>query len=328
MILTSLVCFVLTGMFAGAETGSYLINRIRLKYRTLHRQRSAQVLSQVLKDPHLFVFTVLTGQNICVYLLSKLVTDQYIDAGIGSGGTRFVAGIIPWNAEMVATLTLMFPLFIFGEVLPKNLFRKRANSLMYRMADILRFFSVLLYPFTLALRELFNLLTRGHMTGTEQELHALSPEGLKEYFSDSTREGVLSPEQNRMLERVISMHRIPVRQLMKPLRQLPKLPEDSCLADFRELVGQQKTTCVVLMKNHRITGLVSLYAVAQRSLEDNDKIQPYAEKVLEVKENQNLKAVFYRLRRHPRHMAVVVNPYKYPVGFIHMKDIARYIAAV
>jgi len=326
-ILFALICFALSGLFSGSETGSYLINRIRLRFRVLNRKHSARVLAKVLHDPHLFIFTVLIGQNICTYLLSKLVTDQYIYAGINANGTRFVLGFIPWNAEMAATLTLMFPLFIFAEVMPKNLFRKKADTLMYRIADLLRFFSLLFYPATVALRQLFRLLTRGRMAGAERELHSLSPEGLKEYFSDSAKEGVLSTDQNRMLEHVVSMHRVPVRQLMKPIKQLPKLPEDAVLADFRRLVGRRGTAYVALTGHHRITGLVSLFTLAQRTLEDSEKLKPYAESVLEVRESQNLKSAFYRLRRNPRHMAVVVNTHKHPVGFIHLEDIARFIAA-
>jgi CBS domain containing-hemolysin-like protein len=197
---------------------------------------------------------------------------------------------------------------------------------MYRIADLLRFFSLLFYPATVALRQLFRLLTRGRMAGAERELHSLSPEGLKEYFSDSAKEGVLSTDQNRMLEHVVSMHRVPVRQLMKPIKQLPKLPEDAVLADFRRLVGRRGTAYVALTGHHRITGLVSLFTLAQRTLEDSEKLKPYAESVLEVRESQNLKSAFYRLRRNPRHMAVVVNTHKHPVGFIHLEDIARFIA--
>jgi len=74
----------------------------------------AEELSRLLRSPHIFVFTVLIGNNIAIYLLSKEVTDLYLDGGM-AGQTLF--GFIPWNAEMAATLTLVFPLFIFGTCL-------------------------------------------------------------------------------------------------------------------------------------------------------------------------------------------------------------------
>ena len=48
--------------------------------------------------------------------------------------------------------------------------------------------------------------------------------------------------------------------------------------------------------------------------------------VLRIEEGRNLKSAFYRLRRNPRHRAVVVDAHKHPVGFVELEDIARYIA--
>ncbi|RKX40097.1 MAG: hypothetical protein DRP64_13210, partial [Verrucomicrobia bacterium] len=122
--------FLFSALFSGVETGSYMINRIRLRHREWERRPSAIVLSRLLRNPHIFVFTVLIGNNIALYLLSMEVTGLYLGGGPGAGGV--LLGFIPWNAEMAATLTLMFPLFIFAEVGPKNLFRKKADVLMYR----------------------------------------------------------------------------------------------------------------------------------------------------------------------------------------------------
>ena len=158
--ITILACFVFTGIYAGAETGGYMINRIRLSRRIQRRRHSARVLAWVLRDSHIFVFTVLCGQNVAVYILTTTVTGLYIASGVAAHGGGRLFGIVPWNAEMAATITLMFPLFLFTEIGPKNLFRKKADQLMYRLAGLLRISVLFFYPFTFALKHLFHLLTR------------------------------------------------------------------------------------------------------------------------------------------------------------------------
>ncbi|HEY5654139.1 MAG TPA: CNNM domain-containing protein, partial [Pontiella sp.] len=128
--------FMFSAMFSGVETGSYTINRIRLRHRVREGQRSALALSKVLEYPYIFIYTVLIGNNIAVFVVSKEVTDLYLNAGLQAGG--FALGFIPWNAEVAATLTLMFPLFLLAEVGPKNLFHKKADVLMYRLAGFMR----------------------------------------------------------------------------------------------------------------------------------------------------------------------------------------------
>lgn len=323
-VLAILIGFLFSALFSGVETGSYMINRIRLRQRRLERRPSALILSRLLAEPLSFVFTVLIGNNVAVYLLSKTVTDQYLASGLDASGA--LLGFIPWNAEVAATLTLMFPLFIFAEVGPKNLFRKKADTLMYRLAGMMRLLVLLCYPLTWPLKQLFRLLTHGMEAEPGSEIHRLSSDGLKEYFSAGAKEGLISPDQSRMMDNATSMHSTPVRSLMTPLKQIPRLPETATVADFKRLCARHQSADALLMDRHHVVGLVSLFSIINRKLADDQPLRPCAEDVLEIQENRNLKSAFYRLRRNPRHSAVVVDARKHPVGFIRLEEIARYIA--
>jgi putative hemolysin len=323
-ILVILFGFLFSALFSGVETGSYMINRLRLKQRVRERKVSALVLNKLLENQHIFIFTVLMGNNLAVFLLSIEVTDLYMQQGLDSG--RFLLGFIPWNAETAATLTLMFPLFLFAEVGPKNLFRTKADSLMYRVAKLMRLLVWIFYPLTWPLKQIFRLLTHGMDKNPGRDLHRLSPDALKEYFSTGEKEGVISSDQTRMMDNVTSMHSVPVRMLMTPLRKVPVLQDHANVADFKRLIARRETTHAVLMHKHTVVGLVSMYSIIHRKLGDDELLRPYAEDVLKVQENRSLKSAFYRLRRNPRHSAVVVDVRNHPVGFVRLEDVARYIA--
>lgn len=317
-------CFMFSALFSGVETGSYTINRIRLHRRKRERRRSAEWLSAILHYPYIFMYTVLIGNNIAAFLLSKEVTDLYLDGGMEAGALLF--GFIPWNAEMAATLTLMFPLFLFGEVGPKNLFRKKADVLMYRLAGFLRVLVVLFLPITLPLKYLFKALTHGGGRSAERAMLSLSPDALREYFTVGEQEGFISSDLNRMVDNVTTMYQVPVRMLMTPLKKMPQLPDTATVADLKELLSHRDTLHVVLMHRHTVVGIVSMFTVINRKLDDAEPLKPYADEVLKLEETRNLKSAFYRLRRNPRHSAVVHDALNHPVGFIRLEDIARYIA--
>ena len=316
--------FLFSALFSGVETGSYMINRIRLRHREQKRRRSAVILARLLRRSHIFIFTVLIGNNIAIYLLSREVTGLYLAGGRFEG--KILLGFIPWNAEMAATLTLMFPLFILAEVGPKNLFRVKADRLMYRLAGPMRFVVWIFYPFTWLLDRLFSLLTRGINEEPGRELHRLSPDGLKEYFSVGAREGLISSHQSMMMDNATSMHSVRVRTLMAPLKRIPRLAAGATVADFKRLAARRNTPFALLIRRHAVVGMISMFAIAARRLGDDEVLDPYVDKVLVIRENRNLKSAFYRLRRNPRHSAVVVDVRKHPVGFIQLEDIARYIA--
>lgn len=327
MTLSALLIIVLgfsfSALFSGVETGSYMINRIRLKQRERERKSSALVLTRLLENNHIFIFTVLIGNNLAVYLLSMEVTDLFLSSGMDSG--RMLLGFLPWNAETAATLTLMFPLFLFAEVGPKNLFRKKADVLMYRFAGLMSLLVGFFYPFTWPLKQIFRMATHGRLKDPGHELHRLSPDALKEYFSTSEKEGVISSDQSRMVDNATTMHRIPVRMLMTPFKKVPVLPDDATVGDFKKLVARRRTPDAVLMHRHLAVGMVSMFSIVNRNLSDDALLKPYADDLLKLQENRNLKSAFYRLRRNPRHSAVVVDARNNPLGFIRLEDVARYI---
>ena len=84
-----------------------------------------------------------------IYLLSKQVTEMYLSSGFSADVSGF------WNAENMATLTLMLPLFFFGELFPKNLFRLHADQLMYRCSEVIRIIQWVFIPFTYSLKGIF-----------------------------------------------------------------------------------------------------------------------------------------------------------------------------
>ena len=85
-----LLGFLFSALFSGIETGSYKINRIRLRRRERDRQPAALALARLLRRPYLFIYTVLIGNNIANYVLSKQVTDLYLLALAVRRGGRFV----------------------------------------------------------------------------------------------------------------------------------------------------------------------------------------------------------------------------------------------
>ena len=324
MLIVLLLGFLFSALFSGAETGIYSINRIRLRMGERKRDPAALRLTRLLRNPHRLIFTVLIGNNIAVYFLSKATTDLFLASGMQTD--RLLLGFFPWNAEMAATLTLTLPLFIFGEVAPKNFFRTQADRFMYRLARPLRLLDILFLPFTWPLQRIFQLLVRGHDESLGFELHRLSPEGLKDYFSAGAKEGIISSEQSRMVDRVSNLHQLSVRTLMTPLRQMPTLPPSASVADFRKLCAQRKTSEALLIEKHTVLGLVSIFSLIPRKLADDAPIRPYARDVLRLRDTRTLKSAFYRLRRSPRHLAIIVDARDHPIGLLRLEDIARYIS--
>ena len=109
---------VLAAFFAGSETGAYVLNRLRLRYRASAGVRRAALLQGLLEDMPGFVTALLIWTNLSVYLVSAACTSLFERAGTAA------------HAELAATLAAAPVLFVFSELAPKELYRRRAEGLM------------------------------------------------------------------------------------------------------------------------------------------------------------------------------------------------------
>lgn len=317
---------LLAGLYGGCETGGYLLNRIRLRYRVRSENRAAHRLQTVLSDAYLFIFTVLIGHNLAVYLVSRNVTRLYLEAGL-SDHAESVWGFLPWNAETAATLTLMLPLFIFAEIIPKNLFRRRADTLMYSSAGLLQFSWKIFRPLTAFLKMLFNLFTGGKGNSEALNGFSLSLQGLREYFSEETRRESLSAYQHSMISNLVAMHRIPVRQVMQPAVSVAAVPYHATIEAAREMMRERKVEQLAVYRGsvRNIVGVINLFDLIDSSLNPADSISSRQHKIVRLSAELPLTRAFRRLRQTPSVPVAVTDRTLRTVGLLHLRDIARYI---
>jgi CBS domain containing-hemolysin-like protein len=327
-LLVILFFILLAGLYGGYETGGYLLNRIRLRSRARRADPAARRLQRVLSDAYLFIFTVLIGHNIAVYLVSRGVTQLYLKGGL-SGHAEAVWGFIPWNAETAATLTLMLPLFLFAEIVPKNLFRRRADTLMYRLSGPLLLSWLILRPLTAALRMLFNLLTGGRGRSEALNGFSLSLQGLREYFSEETRRAALSDYQHNMIGNLVAMHRVPARQIMQPVEAVPGIPLDSTVGQALDLIRIYNVEQLAVYQGsiHNMVGVINLFDLMEPSLNPSDGIKPLLHQLRRLFAEMPLTDVFRQLRQESAAPVAVTDRTSRTVGLLHLRDVARYIVS-
>jgi len=320
------LAFAFVVLFSGIETGGYLLNRVRLRSRVRLGDRTARRLQYSLHDAHRFIFTVLIGHNIANYIISREVTLLYSGGGLQARG-ELLLKIIPWNAETAATLTLMLPLFLFGELIPKNIFRHHAETLMYRFSALLRLVQWVLSPATAFLKALFNLLTGGRGRREEQAGFSLSLQGFREYFAEDTRRAALSAHQHGMIDNLVAMHRIFARQVMQPAAGMAQASEKASVRQVLDLMRARNVDQVAVYHGpaRMVTGFINLFDLMDPALSSDDPIKPLLHKTIRVTADVPLTRAFRLLRKRGEQTAVVVDRSVRIVGLLHIRDIARYI---
>lgn len=121
-----IACMALSALLSGMETGLYVLNKIRLDLRAEAGSRRARILRDLLSNPGDLLATLLVGNNIANYGATFAVSAMYLLSGAGGGKAEFYT---------LATVTPL--LFVMCESIPKSVFQRLAETLVYRLAVLL-----------------------------------------------------------------------------------------------------------------------------------------------------------------------------------------------
>lgn len=322
MIAVLLILVFLSALFSGCETASYAISSVRLLYRATEGSRAARLLSSLMAGARRFVFAMLLYNNLVLYLVSGLVTNWFVGLQQSRGS---LSGWLA-NPEVAATLVLTLPMFLFAELLPKELFRRNAEHFLFRLPDFLTGCCRLAAPFTWLLDRLFALLIR-RSPAVPAGAAALSAERLRLYFAEGLREGALSAHQGSMLEKTLSMRRIPLSRLMTPVSRLPAVSEDDRAPRIRAALRGSDTGHCLVYGRHRNDIMGSVHVFDMLRAENPDATAGEVMRApLRLRSDMSLRRALSRMRSAHQSVALAVNSRGRAVGQVRLEDIARFIA--
>jgi len=304
----------LSGFFSGAETGLYRLNRLRLELGVREKKTRAIRLSQLLEDEPGALSVALIGTNIANYITTSAVAYGLAD----------LVGVRATTTELY-TVALVTPVvFVFGEMVPKNLFRLHADLLMLRGSALLAWSDRLI-----RMTGLVWLLTRlagaaGRFVGSSAVRGVLTPKWriatmLQEALADSLH----FEEHSDLIERVCRLSEIPVLSVMVPRNRVRVIAAD---ADRRELIRIARRTRhgrlpVYESSPHRIVGIVKVDALL---VDDRWKsVSERMRRVITLTPHDTVADAMTRLQQAKRGMAVVTDRGGQMLGIVTLKDLLQ-----
>ncbi|MHC4558152.1 MAG: CNNM domain-containing protein [Planctomycetota bacterium] len=222
LILAIAVFVVLAGLFAGAETGMYQLSRLRLRLGVEKKRLLFVLLGRCLHDSPGLLLSMVIGTNIAYYLVTSIVTYMFL----GKVGPEH-----EHTAELFATLLTVPILFVFSELIPKNMFFYRADSLMPYLSPVLYAFHRLLslsgvVPLLKFISALFARLA-GLASSSKTVITSTQRHKVQAILQDTHEEGILSSVQSDIINRLVSISNVNIRSVMIPVNNVEMVDVDS-----------------------------------------------------------------------------------------------------
>ncbi|MCP4837427.1 MAG: DUF21 domain-containing protein [Phycisphaera sp.] len=312
-LLVSLVVAILgvlgSAIFSGLETGLYVVNRVRLAVRASRGDRSAVRLESELEHPDRLLSTLLILNNAANYAGSLGVAAILNSFGLSA------AGVVVLNTALVVPV-----LFVFGETVPKDLFRTRADLWIPRCVGPLRMARRSLTVIGLVpMLSLVDRLVQRLVGGDPGD--RVGPRARMTWFiRESAASGSLTPAQLDLADRALSMRHLAVTSEMTPWRQVVTVRKADLTTDPRAIAGRtMRSRLPVTDGSGRVIGVVGVQDLLL-GREFNDSID---QSMPRLGPGTPVFVALETLRQARRPMGIVEDSSGRPLGIVTLKDLVE-----
>lgn len=307
-----------SAFFSGAETGVYRLSRFRLRLGVEQRRSAYKILSKAVNEGPMLILSLLLGNNCVNYLITSIVTILLY---------RKIEN--QHRAEIYAAVLLAPLLFIFCEMIPKNIFYYKADTLLPRLSwgiwIIHRFFYCsgllwILKSLSLSFSRILHL-----STNTAEAVDKTQRYQVRQIIHETQEEGLLSQTQREMINRLIDISGVTAASVMIPIDKADKIPLMTTRQDLLRHLSQSRfTRQIVYGKNPAdVIGYLSIYDVLG-SENDFQTVQQYVIPFAEVSQTASVIEAINILRNRRERIGLVVDygkGGKRIVGVITLSDL-------
>jgi putative hemolysin len=311
------LCLIASFVLSGMEAGVFALSRLRIRQQMRNGRRSARVLHEYLENPENFLWTILVGNTVAnLFVLGWLVVILHKSLGGHAGVFAIVFAPI------------VFAFYALSDLLPKMLFRLYPTRLCIFLARPFRLLYLGLHPLVRVVEWCSDLLLRwrggksftGHLFGNREELRLVMQESAQG----------LTSEERVMINRVLDLQTLTVRQAMVPLDRVVTVTAQAKVAEVLALAKERKLTRFPVWETRdgtrRIIGLANLNPLLyQLNLNPLRPIHELVKPALYLEEDLRLEIALRRMQRGGQRLAIVLARDHRETGILSLQDVLKVI---
>lgn len=331
LALAVLVCLVLSAFYSGSETALVSVNKFRINQLVESENTRASIVHRLIESPQRMLALTLVGTNLANVLIAQL----------GEGlVARGLPNLTVSLQGLIATVGITTLLLIFGEILPKTIFRVKADTLALRYAYLLRLSEMVLAPLIYLVQTLTQFIVKLIDRGASTPSPDAQREELRLLATMGERSGNLHTDQRRMIHSLLNLQNRTVAQVMVPLVDIVAIEKHTKCEDFLQVAADSGFSRIPVYEEHiyNIVGIVNLLDVIYNDVESEtnsnfdeksdllpNTIEPFIRTVLHVPESKNINDLLKEIQHTQHTMVFAVDEYGGTVGLVTIEDLVEEI---
>ena len=307
-------CILGSAFFSATETAFSTFNRIRMKNLAEKGNKKAQAALKLEDNYDTLISTILIGNNIVNILASAM-------------GTLLFTELLKSQdlGATVSTAVLTVVVLIFGEISPKSIAKNHPESFVLFSTPIIRFFYIILYPFSFVFKIWQNLLAKIFKKSDDQ---GMTEEELISIIEEAEEEGGIDEEEGNLIKSAIEFGDLTVEDIFTPRIDITAIPEDSTKEEIAAVFAESGYSRLPVYKEELDDTVGILYykdfytkAYNKPTVQISDIMKP----VIYVAKSQPVNELMKELQEKQLHLAMVTDEFGSVAGIVTLEDILEEI---
>lgn len=224
----------LSALFSGSETGFYRVSFLRLNIDANEGDPIAKRLCWFSQNPSYFVATTLIGNNLANDLTTIAISMGVAEVFHQSGG----------SAEIIMTILFTPVIFIFGELVPKNLYYRAPSQLLKRYCRWFDFFYRAFWLISTPLVSITRLLERFSPDRNKPAQLVLGRQRLVKVLEEGHLEGLLSNAQKQLVRGMFNSAAQSVKKVLIPQNEITGVTRTTDASQIIQIAKQNRLSFI------------------------------------------------------------------------------------
>jgi len=313
--LVILLLLFLSAVFSGSEIA--FISSSKLQAYLAKKGQRASYLEIFLQHPQRFLAMLLVANNIVLVALThflSLVIFPYLQSYQLSG----------WMLFSVGTLLISIIILIFGEFLPKALFKKAPQKLLQFFSPIL-FLTWKVLGFTPSwLVRLSQWLSYRLFKMRISDIPIkITADDVREFLAQTEIDDT-EPEDKEMLVNALKFQKTRVRDIMIPRNEIVAVEKNAPLQHILHVFEEKRHSRIPVYVDNLDNVIGYIHHRDLLELKPSTKELPL-KKILKVPKTMSIQSLLETFLTQGANIAIVVDEYGTPIGLATLEDVLEEI---
>ncbi|NBW70177.1 MAG: HlyC/CorC family transporter [Bacteroidetes bacterium] len=313
---------ILSGFFSGSEIAFVTANKLKLEVASRRTNMVAKAIEFFKNRPESFLTTTLVGNNIVNVVYATLMAI-FLANPIQEVYLQYM-GEVPSDLMVLSLQTVLASVLImvFGEIVPKVIFRAQADTLVRFIALPLRVLHIALRPLIVIADSASKQLIRLISSETEDPssiYRRQDVERIVQELRDSGGNGDLDQEDSEILHNVLELSNKRVKESMVPRIDIEAVEKGTSIEEISQLFISSGHSKLPVYKDSidDVIGVVYAYDLFNRPKTVQEILRPI-KLVPYTKKSKDLLAEF---RQENLSVAIVLDEYGGTAGMVTIEDV-------